>query len=195
VLGCDRFVESTWHHYENWGRTVIRYHRFKDRDVLSVFTPPDQLLNNAELFRSLLIANENQLAQFGDAQAKIEEAQANDTSLGGRPVKFEPDEKQIKDFAPQYESATGTLDNEMKMRRLRQFGRYIDAERLYILKRAYPDAPDDLMRLMSYQVKASRAALHYAFWKIGGPVGTWRATQLNKLLKDSRKKQPKRFSD
>ena len=44
VFGCNRFAETTWHHYEHWGRVVIRCHRFMGgNNLLSVFTPLDEI--------------------------------------------------------------------------------------------------------------------------------------------------------
>jgi hypothetical protein len=57
VLDCNRFAESTWHHYGHWGKTVIRYHRFMGNNVWSVFTPPDELLNSAELLELIIRGN------------------------------------------------------------------------------------------------------------------------------------------
>jgi hypothetical protein len=127
--------------------------------------------------------------------AALPDVQQDSTPSGGRPVKFEPTEQQIKDFAPEYKKAKDALDDKLKNRSLRQLGRYEVALRMHILKQAYPDAPDELLKKMSYQRKASRAALHYAFWKIKAPIGVWEATQLNQLLSDSRERQSKDFSD
>jgi hypothetical protein len=57
VLGCNRFAESTWHHYGHWGRNAIRYHSYKGNTVLSVFTPPDEFLNSAEMLELIIRGN------------------------------------------------------------------------------------------------------------------------------------------
>jgi hypothetical protein len=55
VLECNRFAETTWHHFGHWGRVVIRCHRFMGGDnILSVFTPPDEILNSAEMLELIL---------------------------------------------------------------------------------------------------------------------------------------------
>lgn len=57
MLGCNRFAESTWHHYGHWGRNAIRYHPYRGNAVLSVFTPPDEFLNSAEMLELIIRGN------------------------------------------------------------------------------------------------------------------------------------------
>jgi hypothetical protein len=57
VLGCIRFAEATWNHNAHWGTTEIKYFKFRGAPALSVFTPPDELLNNPKSLDSLIRGN------------------------------------------------------------------------------------------------------------------------------------------
>jgi hypothetical protein len=143
--------------------------------------------NRAENLKKLATAIPIARAQFEDRVIQ--------TIGDGRPPEFKLSEQQITDFSGAYKAAEEKLNDEMKRRQRRQFKRYNDSERLPLLKRTYPDAPDELINIMKRQDRASHAALHYAAWIIGIPVGTWRSTRLYDLLRESRTMQPEDFSD
>lgn len=198
VLDCDRFAESTWRHYEHRGETVIRHHKFKGNNLLSVFASLDELSGSEKLLESLLYDDGNQPSPSGNGPAE-------GRSFGGRPVKFAPDEQQVKSFAPEYDKAKALLDSVLQVRRLKQFGRYIEGTRKAILKNLFPDMPNTLTDYIAKQKaaaledsaygNASEAALHIAAWRVKIPIGAWQSSQLYELLKVSKNNQPPDLSE
>lgn len=58
VLGCNRFAETRWHHYEHRATNLIRYHKFVGKAVLSVFDPPEDFLSSADMLELLIRGTE-----------------------------------------------------------------------------------------------------------------------------------------
>lgn len=179
VFGGDRFMELTWHPYVNGWERIDKY-RFSSYKW-SGCTSPDELLNSRALLESLVASDKIRLPiQTGQP--------VNDTraASGGRQAIFNPTEDQIDDFGPKYKEAYEKLNAEMVARQRKQYGRYNETERWYLLKRVFPDAPDELLRIMRQENNASRAVLQYAAWRISVPIGAWRHTQLYELLEKSK---------
>jgi hypothetical protein len=110
------------------------------------------------------------------------------TAERGRKPKAVATPETIPLWTKQYDDALTALQSELQNRERKQLKKYTPQERLWVIKRAFPEIDNKIAESLAEFTSLSDVALRYTGWVCSKiEIGTWQSTNYEKIRRESDK--------